>query len=45
MMFCDPPFNTEKAFNYYEGNLEHSIGLTMMSDRLIHMKKLLADDR
>ncbi|MHD0575587.1 site-specific DNA-methyltransferase [Corynebacterium diphtheriae] len=44
LIYIDPPFNTEKAFNYYEDNLEHSIWLTMMRDRLMHMKKLLADD-
>ncbi|MDR6938667.1 site-specific DNA-methyltransferase [Arcanobacterium hippocoleae] len=44
LVYIDPPFNTEKAFNYYEDNLEHSIWLTMMRDRLMHMKKLLADD-
>lgn len=44
LIYIDPPFNTEKAFNYYEDNLEHSIWLTMMRDRLMHMKKLLAED-
>ncbi|MBF6672801.1 site-specific DNA-methyltransferase [Glutamicibacter sp. FBE19] len=43
-VYIDPPFNTEKTFDQYEDNLEHSIWLTMMRDRLLHMHKLLADD-
>lgn len=44
LIYIDPPFNTAQAFTSYEDNLEHSIWLTMMRDRLIHMKRLLADD-
>lgn len=44
MVYIDPPFNTEQTFASYEDNLEHSIWLTMMRDRLIHLKKLLSDD-
>lgn len=44
LIYIDPPFNTSKTFEYYEDNLEHSIWLTMMRDRLLHLKKLLADD-
>lgn len=44
LIYIDPPFNTAKTFASYEDNLEHSIWLTMMRDRLIHMKKLLSDD-
>lgn len=44
LIYIDPPFNTEKTFEYYEDNLEHSIWLGMMRDRLLHMKKLLSDD-
>lgn len=44
-VYIDPPFNTFNAtFGNYEDNLEHSIWLTMMRDRLIHLYKLLADD-
>ncbi len=43
-VYIDPPFNTSKTFVNYEDNLEHSIWLTMMRDRLIHLYKLLADD-
>lgn len=44
LIYIDPPFNTAKAFSSYEDNLEHSIWLTMMRDRLINMKKLLSQD-
>ena len=44
LIYIDPPFNTAQTFASYEDNLEHSIWLTMMRDRLLNMKKLLADD-
>lgn len=44
LIYIDPPFNTAKTFANYEDNLEHSIWLTMMRDRLLHMKKLLSAD-
>lgn len=44
LCYIDPPFNTEKTFTNYEDNLEHSIWLTMMRDRLIHIRELLAAD-
>lgn len=44
LIYIDPPFNTAQIFANYEDNLEHSVWLTMMRDRLLHMKKLLADD-
>lgn len=44
LIYIDPPFNTAQTFAHYEDNLEHSIWLTMMRDRLLHMKKLLAED-
>lgn len=44
LIYIDPPFNTARAFNAYEDNLEHSIWLTMMRDRLINLKKLLSSD-
>lgn len=43
-IYIDPPFNTgELTFGNYDDNLEHSIWLTMMRDRLTHMHTLLAD--
>ena len=44
LIYIDPPFNTSQTFANYEDNLEHSVWLTMMRDRLLHMKKLLAED-
>ena len=43
-IYIDPPFNTAQTFANYEDNLEHSVWLTMMRDRLIHLRKLLSDD-
>ncbi|WBL17836.1 site-specific DNA-methyltransferase [Citricoccus sp. NR2] len=43
-VYIDPPFNTSKTFDQYEDNLEHSVWLTMMRDRLVHMHRLLADE-
>ena len=44
LVYIDPPFNTSQTFDSYEDNLEHSIWLTMMRDRLLHLKRLLSDD-
>lgn len=44
LVYIDPPFNTAKTFESYEDNLEHSIWLTMMRDRLMNLKNLLAKD-
>lgn len=43
-IYIDPPFNTAQTFANYEDNLEHSVWLTMMRDRLIHLRKLLSAD-
>ena len=43
-IYIDPPFNTAQTFANYEDNLEHSVWLTMMRDRLLHLKKLLSSD-
>ena len=43
-IYIDPPFNTAQTFANYEDNLEHSVWLTMMRDRLIHLRKLLSED-
>lgn len=42
LIYIDPPFNTEKTFDSYEDNLEHSVWLTLMRDRLFNLKKLLS---
>ena len=46
LVYIDPPFNTQQAFpsSHYEDNIEHSIWLTMIRDRLRQMKPLLAKD-
>ena len=43
-VYIDPPFNTAQTFANYEDNLEHSVWLTMMRDRLLHLRDLLSDD-
>lgn len=43
-IYIDPPFNTAQTFANYEDNLEHSIWLTMMRDRLVNLRKLLSTD-
>lgn len=44
LVYIDPPFNTGEAFQHYDDNLEHSVWLTMMRDRLRQIEKLLAAD-
>ena len=44
LVYIDPPFNTQQAFSSYDDALEHSVWLTMMRDRLLHLKKLLSED-
>lgn len=44
LIYLDPPFNTQQAFAHYDDALEHSVWLTMMRDRLLQLKKLLAPD-
>ncbi|WP_222851169.1 site-specific DNA-methyltransferase [Phytoactinopolyspora mesophila] len=44
LVYIDPPFNTGQAFTNYEDNIEHSIWLTMLRDRLRQILPLLARD-
>ncbi|MCF3140818.1 site-specific DNA-methyltransferase [Paenarthrobacter sp. AR 02] len=45
LVYIDPPFNTSQVgFEHYADSLEHSIWLTLMRDRLVYFKDLLADD-
>lgn len=44
LVYIDPPFNTGQVFDNYEDNIEHSIWLTMLRDRLRQIKPLLARD-
>lgn len=43
-IYIDPPYNTQKAFSHYNDNLEHSIWLNLMRERLRILQHLLADD-
>lgn len=43
-IYIDPPYNTGSAFEHYDDNLEHSIWLNLMSNRLKILKNLLSED-
>lgn len=43
-IYIDPPYNTGSAFDNYDDNLEHSIWLNMMRNRLVLLWKLLSED-
>jgi len=43
-VYIDPPFNTGQAFEHYDDNLEHSIWLNLMNERLKILYTLLSDD-
>ena len=43
-VYIDPPYNTGSAFEHYDDNLEHSIWLSLMKQRLILLRELLSDD-
>lgn len=43
-IYIDPPYNTGEAFEEYNDNLEHSIWLGLMYERLKCLKALLAPD-
>jgi len=43
-IYIDPPYNTGEAFDEYDDNLEHSIWLQLMKERLELLKELLAED-
>jgi adenine-specific DNA-methyltransferase len=44
LIYNDPPFNTGRAFTHYDDWMEHSTWLSLMRDRLLLMKELLAPD-
>ena len=41
LIYIDPPYNTGNAFEYYDDNLEHSIWLNMMNERIKILYRLL----
>ena len=40
-IYIDPPYNTGSAFEHYDDNLEHSIWLGLMRERLKTVKVLV----
>jgi adenine-specific DNA-methyltransferase len=44
LAYLDPPFNTGQTFAHYEDNLEYSIWLTLMRDRLEQVHTMLRSD-
>jgi DNA modification methylase len=44
LCYIDPPFNTGQAFTSYDDNLEHSVWLTMLRDRLLQIEQLLSPE-
>ncbi len=44
LAYLDPPFNTGQTFQQYDDNLEHSVWLTMLRDRLEQIHRLLRAD-
>lgn len=44
LAYLDPPFNTQQSFLHYDDALEHSVWLTMMRDRLVELRDLLAPE-
>ncbi|HZT97437.1 MAG TPA: DNA methyltransferase, partial [Chloroflexota bacterium] len=44
LAYLDPPFNTQQSFLHYDDALEHSVWLTMVRDRLLQIRTLLAPE-
>ena len=40
-IYIDPPYNTGSAFEHYDDNVEHSIWLSLMNERLKLLRTLL----
>lgn len=43
-IYIDPPYNTGKAFEHYDDNLEHSTWLSLIKPRLEILRNLLSDN-
>ena len=43
-IYIDPPYNTGAAFEHYDDNLEHSIWLGLMRERLVILRNLLSEN-
>lgn len=44
LVYIDPPFNTGQTFEQYSDQMEHSVWLTFMRDRIRSIKPLMAPD-
>ena len=44
LVYIDPPFNTQVNFRQYNDSMQRSMWLSMMRDRLIAIRTLLAED-
>jgi hypothetical protein len=44
LVYIDPPFNTQVKFRQYRDTMERSMWLSMMRDRLVALRSLLAAD-
>lgn len=44
LVYIDPPFNTGQTFDSYSDQMEHSVWLTFMRDRIRYIKPLMAPD-
>lgn len=43
-VYIDPPYNTGSAFEHYDDNVEHSIWLSLMKQRLELLRELMSED-
>ena len=43
-IYIDPPYNTGSAFENYDDNLEHSIWLNLMNQRIVILRNLISMD-
>lgn len=44
LVYIDPPFNTQGSFRQYNDKMDRSMWLSMMRDRLMALRPLLAED-
>jgi adenine-specific DNA-methyltransferase len=41
-IYIDPPYNTGSAFTHHDDGVEHSLWLSLMRDRMVHLHRLLS---
>ena len=44
LIYIDPPYNTGNAFEHYDDGIEHSLWLSLIRERLVILRNLLADN-